>query len=151
MITHIVFGMGTAVALGSSLPEEIRLPLAFALSLLVNLVIDELGHVTRRGFISRSPLTHSIFTAPVWGGAVGYLVWRGSLELGPGAQGLEWPFVLLGAAVAGSHLLLDSMTERGVFVFTHRFALAHFSSRNVILNGIFVVLGVALVLTWPFG
>jgi membrane-bound metal-dependent hydrolase YbcI (DUF457 family) len=151
MLTHLIFGLGVAVALGVGLSPESRLTLALVLSLAVNMVIDELGHVTRRGFVSRSPLTHSVFTAPIWGGAVGYLAWRGWLQLGLGAQGLEWSFILLGGAVAGSHLLLDSMTERGVFLFTHRVALAHFGSRNVILNGIFVVLGVALVLMLPFG
>ena len=151
MVTHYVFGFGTAVALSPTFPAEVRVYLAIALSLLVNLAIDELGHVTRKGFISRSPLTHSIFTAPLWGGAIGYVVWRGSSELGLAAGGLEWLFILLGAAVAWSHLLLDSMTERGVFLFTQRIALAHFGSRNVLLNGLFIVLGIVLALTLPFG
>ena len=150
-MTHFIFGSGTAVALSPTIPVEMRFYLAIVLSLLVNLAIDELGHVTRRGFVSRSPLTHSVFTAPLWGGAIGYLVWRGGVELGLGTGGQEWLFVLLGAAVAWSHLLLDSVTERGVFLFTQRIALAHFSSRNVLLNVVFVVLGVALVLTLPFG
>jgi membrane-bound metal-dependent hydrolase YbcI (DUF457 family) len=151
MVTHFVFGVGTAVVLSPTIPAETRIYLAVALSLLVSLVIDELGHVTRKGFVSRSPLTHSVVTAPLWGGAVGYLLWKGGTELGLGTGGLEWQFVLLGAAVAWSHLLLDSMTERGVFLFTERIALAHFSSRNVLLNAVFILLGVALILTLPFG
>ena len=151
MVTHFVFGVGTTVALSPTLPTDMRLYLGIALSLFVNLAIDELGHVTKNGFVSRSPLTHSIFTAPVWGGAIGYLMWRGGLALGLTLGELEWPLILLGAAVALSHLLLDSMTERGVFFLTRRMALAHFRSRNVLLNGLFIVLGIALAVALPFG
>ena len=89
MVTHLVFGAGAAIALSPTLSADLRLYLACVLSLFVNLAIDELGHVTRGGFVSRSPLTHSIFTAPLWGGVIGYLAWRGGLELGLAAGGLE--------------------------------------------------------------
>ena len=151
MVTHLVFGIGTAVALGTALPADVRLALAVVLSLAVNMAMDELGHVNRRGLSHRSALTHSVMTGPIWGGAIGYLAWLGWYQLGSGAGAFEWWFVILGAAVAGSHLLLDSMTEGGVFLLRHRVALAHFRSRNSALNGAFVILGVALVLAWPPG
>jgi hypothetical protein len=47
------------------LPVDLRLFFAVALSLLVNPVVDEFGHVVRRGFIARSWITHSVLTAPL--------------------------------------------------------------------------------------
>jgi len=146
MLTHLVFGAGSAAALSLMLPTDLRLFLAPALSLLVNPVIDEFGHVVRRGYAVRSPLTHSVFTAPLWGGAVGYIVWAAGSSLGVMSPGLESVSVLFGAVVAISHLLLDSMTEGGVFVLTRPVALAHFGNSNLLLNGAFVVLGLMLFL-----
>ena len=42
--------------------------------------------------------------------------------------GLELAFVAAGVVVALAHLILDSMTESGVYFITRRFALAHFGS-----------------------
>lgn len=151
MLTHFVFGAGVVSALAGGIPYDLRWTLAIVLSLTANMVVDELGHVVRKGFVSRSPLTHSIFTAPVWGGAVGYAVWWAGHGLGLLAAGLEWPSVVLGVVVAGSHLLLDSLTERGVFVLTNRVALAHFGARNFLLNAVFVLIGIALFLPWTSG
>jgi len=146
MLTHIVFGAGSVAALAPALPTDLRLFLAIVLSLLVNLVIDKLGHVVRRGFVARSPLTHSVFTAPLWGGVVGYLVWASVSAPGVVNSSLEVSFIALGAVVAFSHLLLDSMTERGVYGLTRRVALAHFDSGNVLLNVVFVAVGFMLLL-----
>ncbi len=50
--------------------------------------------------------------------------------------------------VALAHLLLDSLTEKGVFFLDDRVALAHFRSGNSVLNGVFLVLGLAMVLLY---
>jgi len=142
----LVFGAGSVAALAVYLPVDLRLFIAIALSVLVNFVIDELGHMVRRGFTVRSPLTHSVLTAPLWGGAVGYLVWALASALGAVNSGLEASIVVLGAVVAFSHLLLDSMTERGVFALTRRVALAHFGNSNFLLNAVFVAAGLMLFL-----
>jgi hypothetical protein len=57
---------------------------------------------------------------------------------------LELVFDTLGTMVSGSHLLLDSMTER-VFLLTRRVTLAHFRASNAVLNGIVVVAGSVLI------
>lgn len=84
--------------------------------------------------------------APVWGGVVGYLVWTGFLGLGLVNDGAEMAFVAAGVAVAGEHLLLDSLTERGVYFLTGRAALAHSGSGSELLNGAFLLGGLLLFL-----
>lgn len=144
MITHLVFGAGFAFALLPGPVSVQRLSLAVTSSLVVNLLIDELGHVRRRGRIARSPLTHSLVSAPAWGAASGYALWF--VESRFATTGTLAAFVWSGVAVACAHLALDSMTERGVYVLTKRAALAHFRSGNGILNLVFVLIGAALFL-----
>jgi Protein of unknown function (DUF1286) len=144
MLTHVIFGAGAVAALFPSLPVETRFSLAIVVSLVVNLLIDELGHTMHGRFIARSPLTHSVFTAPAWGGLVGYGVWAGAGSLGFAHPGPEVAYVAAGVVVAGAHLLLDSLTERGVYLLTRRLALAHFGSGNTLLNGAFLLGRLAL-------
>jgi hypothetical protein len=146
MLTHVVFGAGSVAALSPFLPVDLRLSLAVVLSVFVNYAIDELGHVVRRGFAVRSPLTHSVFTAPLWGGAIGYFVWLAGASLGLAGPSLEWSVVILGVVAAYSHLLLDSITEGGVFFLTKRIAMAHFRNGNVLMNVAFLLGGLALFL-----
>ncbi len=150
MLTHVVFGAGATAALMEIQPLYVGAYVALVLSLIVNPVLDWLGHFRRGPYISRSPFTHSVFTAPVWGAAVAYLVWT---ALGPfGVLGVVSSTTLLaaGVVVALTHLILDSVTERGVFILGDRVALAHFRSGNPILNWTFVALGVALFLLYLF-
>jgi hypothetical protein len=51
----------------------------------------------------------------------------------------------LGAILAYSHILLDALTEGGVYIGRRRVALAHLRYDNLILNGTFTGLGVLLV------
>ena len=147
MLTHVAFGAGAAAVLTPILPDLARLYIAVMVSLLVNPVIDGLGHLRRGSYIARSALTHSIFTAPLWGAAIGYLLWTGSGSLVGPAEGLEEAMVVAGVVVAMTHLLLDSMTERGVYLLGGRIALAHFRSGNGVLNVLFLLAGVGLCLT----
>ena len=150
LVTHVVFGAGLGYAILASMPGSFGAlvdgVLAVALSYAVNYLIDVLGHGRRNGWSVRSPVTHSVFTAPLWGAAVGYLVWLASASLGLSGPSLEWPPVILGVVAACSHLLLDSMTEGGVYFTTRRIALAHFSNGNLLLNAAFVLSGIALFL-----
>jgi membrane-bound metal-dependent hydrolase YbcI (DUF457 family) len=146
MLTHVVFGAGAAAVLTPFMPDIFRLYIAVTLSLLVNPVIDGLGHFRRGPHVARSPLTHSVFTAPLWGAAVGYLLWAGWRSLVGPAQGLMEAMVVSGVVVALSHLLLDAMTERGVYLLGGRVALAHLRSGNGMLNALFLLVGVGLCL-----
>lgn len=146
MLTHIVFGAGVVVALFPSLPFGARFALTGAVSIMVNFAIDAFGHTRHGGFVARSPLTHSVVTAPIWGGALGYVVWAAGSSLGATGVGAEEPFIAAGIVVAVAHLFLDSFTERGVYLLTKRAALAHFRSGNPALNWVFIGLGALLFL-----
>jgi hypothetical protein len=94
--------------------------------------------------------THSIITAPFWGAAA----WALTLILPAALVGVFPPnltllgfFVTLGVLAGWSHLLLDSLTEGGVFAFDgRRWAVAHFSYDNLLLNLGFSALGLILLL-----
>ncbi len=117
MLTHVVFGAGLGYAFLSTLSGGPNLvadaAFAVVLSYAVNQLIDGLGHSHRDGWSVRSPLTHSVFTAPVWGVAVSYVLWAVGSAYGlTGGFGL---YLVAGVLVAYSHLFLDSMTGgRGV-------------------------------------
>jgi hypothetical protein len=58
---------------------------------------------------------------------------------------------LIGGILVGpSHMLLDVFTERGIYVKRNgkwrRFALAHFSYDNPLVNGLAILLGVIMLL-----
>ena len=145
MLTHVVFSAGL---LASFLSIDVGAPgsfaLGIALSLLVNYAIDELGHDSRNGMSVRSPLTHSVFTAPMWGAGTAYVLWLAGSILGLVGPGLEWLVMVSGVIAAYSHLLLDSITEGGVYVLTRRIAIAHFRSSNPALNAALVAGGLLL-------
>jgi Protein of unknown function (DUF1286) len=130
-------------------PLVVVLLLAAVATVLTNALIDEVGHTSRDGISRRRFLTHSIITAPFWGAAV----WAAVLIVPAASLGLFPPdplllrfFASLGVLAAWSHLLLDSLTEGGVFAFSfHRRALAHFAYDNGPLNLAFSVLGVLLL------
>lgn len=146
LLTHVIFGAGSLVAVSPENPVELRLFLAVLLSIMVNGLIDRLGHVRRGGRAARSMLTHSLLTAPLWGGATGYIAWLAFGYVWGASSGLEFDLVASGVIIAATHLLLDSITERGVFLLTGRVALAHFSARNAALNWAFVLIGLALII-----
>lgn len=146
-MTHDIFSLGVGLYLlakaGTTTP--FTFVLLFWLAVATNEVIDLLGHVRRGVRLVRSSRTHSIFTAPVIGAFFALI----SAEILRFATGLNVPtppvvVALLGGAIACSHLLLDALTEKGVFLWRRRIALAHLSYDNPILNATFAALGVLL-------
>jgi hypothetical protein len=153
-ITHDLFSVGVGVYLLSRVDGLSNLPyliLIVWLALATNEVIDVLGHFTRGGTPVRSFWTHSIFTAPVWGIVVAipsvYLLDR---IIGQGVTPSQSFVSGLGALLAYSHLLLDAITEGGVYLVRRRVALAHLRYNNPIINGAFAALGLLLVFTTFF-
>lgn len=145
MLTHIVFSAGLLASfLSLSVGAPGNFALGIVLSLLVNYVIDELGHDNRDGMSVRSSLTHSVFTAPMWGAGAAYVLWLSGSALGLVGPGFEWLIMVSGVLSAYSHLLLDSITEGGVYFLTKRIAIAHFSHSNPALNAVFVAVGLLL-------
>jgi len=149
--THNLFSIGLMIWIITLFgdPLVVVLLLAAVATVFTNAIIDELGHTTTDGVPRRKFLTHSIITAPFWGAAVWALVLivpAASLGLFPPDPVLLWFFTSLGVLAAWSHLLLDSLTEGGVFAFSsRRRALAHLAYDNWPLNLGFSLLGVVLL------
>ena len=150
MATHNIFSTGVMLyVLALFNPPLITALLAVLATLLTNLVIDELGHASEYGTFRRTWVTHSIITALLWGEAA----WAITLILAAALVGTFPPklllefFASLGAIAGWSHLLLDSITEGGVFAFDGRQrAIAHFPYDNLPLNLGFSALGVGFLL-----
>ncbi len=149
-LTHYIFSLGVGCYLVYRFqrrPEALTLVMVVLLAFAANEVIDVFGHVARNGRPARSPWTHSIFTAPAWGAGAAlaseYLLGQ---VLG---LTLTAPDILLvaglGVVVAYTHLLLDALTEGGVFFWRRRIALAHLRYDNLILNWTFSALGLLLL------
>jgi hypothetical protein len=148
-ITHDLFSLGVGLYLvfriyGPS--NYLYLFLILWLAFATNEVIDRLGHSARGGMSVRSFWTHSIFTAPVWGVALAlasvYLL--DALIGQPMTPSQTLLAAWLGTVMAYSHLLLDALTEGGVYLGRRRAALAHMRYNNLVLNGAFAALGVLL-------
>ena len=144
LIAHDIFSLGLGtyvlVRLGAWIAASVIL--ALLLSIAVNRVIDA-GHYQKNGHPTRSYLTHSIFTAPIWGLLVGLAISFIALFV------FHVDLMLLGA-IAGTlaafaHLFLDSLTEGGVFLWKGRIALAHFKYNNGLANGLAIMVGVLLL------
>jgi Protein of unknown function (DUF1286) len=146
--THDIFSAGLLYAFLSPPnffgPRLLAFLVGVVLSFSVNHLIDGLGHRRRDGRPVRTPLTHSVLTAPLWGAGAGYAVYIAVEQAGLGGRLGLVGLVVAGVLAAYSHLLLDSVTEGGVFVLTKRVAIAHFRSRNRVLNGAFVLLGLMM-------
>jgi len=104
--------------------------------------MDHAGHERKGLTIRRTWVTHSVFTGSALGLFLGIL-----LAFGFQYANLPFSFVIFalqGFVSALSHLFLDAITEGGIFIFTKRFALAHFSYNNPFLNTGFALLGIFL-------
>ena len=147
-VTHNFFSVGLCLYLASLAPAFTlsHLLLAGWVALSTGFVIDALGHSRRGGRSVRSWTTHSVVTAPLWGASIGLVTVLALSVFLHGFQ--EGPLLgfaaLLGVASGYSHLLLDSMTEGGVYGLRRRVALAHHGNRNPVLNLAFLLLGVVL-------
>jgi len=150
-ITHDVFSLGVGLYLVYHVerpPTLSFLVLVVWLAFITNQLIDVLGHFTRGGMPIRSFWTHSVFTAPVWGIAAAlvsaYLL---DIILGQAMMTSQALVVSgLGVIFAYSHLLLDALTEGGVYLGRRRVALAHLRYDNLVLNWAFTALGILLLL-----
>jgi len=148
-ITHNIFFFGLSIFLLSKTGHlsVLLLLLALWLTFAVNAVIDVLGHTRKNDIPVRSFVTHSVFTAPLWGGTVGIatiVVPYSIFNLSAGSA-LELLGVGLGVTIAYSHLLLDALTQAGVYLGRRRIAIAHMSYDNPALNLAFILVGLSLI------
>lgn len=149
--THYVFSAGAGLYI-LSLTGTLSIGSAILvvwLSFVVNFLIDALGHSRgKTGNPSRTLLTHSVFTAPLWGAASGYLtVYALSRVEGPSTDTTYLAlWTAVGAFIAFGHLFLDSLTQAGVYYWRSRIAIAHFAYDNPLLNAGFILIGAGLCL-----
>ena len=148
-LTHNLFSIGVGLYLVLRIEQRPALDalLVIWLALATNEVIDILGHWKRGGIPVRSFVTHSVFTAPIWGIAVAFSsLWFVSLVTGRPAGVDQLSLGLgLGVVLAYAHLFLDALTEGGVYYGRRRVALAHLSYNNGMLNAVFAGLGALLI------
>ncbi|MDG7023026.1 MAG: DUF1286 domain-containing protein [Nitrososphaerota archaeon] len=170
--THIIFSLGTAFLITSAFLRlnpgfqggsgGVLFVLAAWLAFSVNHVVDSLGHdIVYTGQGERLPVrswrTHSVFTTPLWGVLVGSAsvlgVWFLLSEMmGPIIPApKELPAALalwasfLGAAVAYTHLLPDSLTQAGVYYWKKRAAIAHWRYDSFLGNALFIIVGLGFL------
>jgi Protein of unknown function (DUF1286) len=148
-ITHYVFSTGASFAVlsfGRQLTPATIL-MALWLSLSINYLIDVLGHFSKNGKPTRTWFTHSVITAPFWGAlvAAASLIVVANIRLSFTFAEDTWFWLSVGVLVSAEHLLLDSLTQAGVYSLKGRIAIAHFRYDNVALNLGFALLGVLLI------
>lgn len=150
--THIMFSWGLSSIVAALAVNQPVLSIGATLpsSYIINYLIDMLGHEERHGHPVRSPRTHTIGRSLLLSLLIGmpyslalyYVVHLTIIQLSALATSM--------ALVGWSHLLLDSVTEGGVFIRRRgrwvRFSLAHFRFNNPVLNGFFTILGLAMLI-----
>jgi len=149
VVTHNVFSFGLSIFLLSKTGHLSVLSffVALWLTFAVNTLIDVFGHTRKNDIPIRSFITHSVFTAPLWGAALGIatIVLPYSLFNLSADSAFELLGAGLGVTIAYAHLLLDAFTQAGVYLGRRRIAIAHMSYDNTALNLAFIVLGLLLL------
>ena len=152
LLTHYVFSTGLlaliATLMGAAFPSALFISLIT--SVMGNSIIDGLGHEERRGYVRRTPLTHTVPRSIAWGVVPGIII---SLLLTYGSQWRVTPLaiiVLLSNLLLGpSHMFLDAFTERGIYVKRRgrwvRFAIAHISYNNLLANNAAMIIGLLML------
>jgi hypothetical protein len=146
-LTHYIFSAGASLYALSAFGQLswYSVALALWLSLSINYVIDALGH-SIVGTPSRTRLTHSIFTAPLWGAVISSIsvcIFSRAVSSGPELAALGF-WTTAGILIALGHLFLDSMTQAGVYYWRNRMAIVHFKYDNLALNTAFILAGLGL-------
>jgi len=147
LITHVVFNAGF-LALPATLlvHSNDALTSALLVSVLSNSIIDAVGHEYRHGFIRRTPVSHTVPRSILWSLVPAVPMasyWSLSKPL------LSLVVILQGLLSGPLHMLLDSLTERGIYVRRGdrwvRFAIAHFHYNNPAINLLFTLLGIVML------
>lgn len=137
MRTHNMANIGAVAVIVGGIMNQLLLMTTIAqlAAILTDRIIDRFGHAPSEKWsriMKRTPTTHSIITAPVWAIATGLLIswiagiltqsaaWFSSptmprlLLLPP--TNLTTPIVTACVAAATIHLILDSLTEAGIYM-----------------------------------
>jgi hypothetical protein len=152
MITHHIFSFGVvAIALMPFLHAWLLIFPAMIVAFFTNFAIDTLGH-EGGSRPRRTPLTHSIVYAPVWGVGVG-VVFGFIMEIMTRSEmpvAMFGVWILSGVISSLCHLFSDSLTEGGIYVSTEhsknaRWRLASYKYNDPMLNLGLIALGLGLL------
>ncbi|ABW02623.1 DUF1286 domain-containing protein [Caldivirga maquilingensis] len=151
--THVVFSIGLTALIESALGISniiLLLGSSLVLSYLINFLIDALGHEEKNGFTHRSPRTHTMSRSFTLGLIISLLVALFLYYMTPIGAYNALIIVLMGPLTGWSHMLLDALTEGGIYIRRNgrwvRFALAHFKYNNTVLNWLFTIIGILLLI-----
>ncbi|WP_292000320.1 DUF1286 domain-containing protein [Caldivirga sp.] len=151
--THVIFSMGLITLAESALRISnvvLLLGSSLVLSYLINFLIDVLGHEEKNGFTRRTPRTHTMGRSFTLGLIISILTAMFLYYMSPIGIYKALIIALMGPVTGWSHMLLDALTENGIYVKRRgkwtRFALAHFKYNNSALNWLFIVIGVMLII-----
>ncbi|WP_338604902.1 DUF1286 domain-containing protein (plasmid) [Sulfolobus tengchongensis] len=164
--THYIFSAGliSIILAFFNLSLFANLFISFYASFVANTIIDRLGHEmkrTKHGYLPvRSPLTHTVYRSIIWGIISvlpllllyyvyhyhTYHYYYSSYY----SSTLILSTIAAGIIVGPSHMLLDSLTEEGIYTKKNgkwrRVALAHFRYNDPVANGIAILVGVILLI-----
>jgi len=162
--THYVFSTGLLTFLGSLITRDPFEALVFTgiVSVLANTLIDQLGHemvwVEGKELPRRTPLTHTWFRSILWGSLVtvavtllSYIALFNHYYYYNDFQARELIAlaIISGIVVGPSHMFLDALTEKGIYVKKDgrwvRFAVAHFKYNDPLANGLATLGGIMLI------
>jgi len=159
--THNLFNIGILTAIGSLFVNPIAsLISAGILSMTGNAIIDDFGHKKNNyGIEVRTYKTHSILRATIYGFLPAVILFFIVIHLNYFDKFIPLdrfishkPYWILiqGLFVGGLHLLMDVITEGGIFVKKRgrfqRFAIAHIKYNNVFWNTFFQIVGIAILI-----
>ncbi len=109
--THIAFSVGLVLLFGGLInADSTALGVAVAVTVLVNVFVDMVGHERRGGYVTRSAWSHSIAFVSIVSLALTALL---CYALGLGG----WQPYMLSLLGGLSHLVLDALTPAGVAPF----------------------------------
>jgi len=158
--THNLFNIGILTAIGSLFVNPIAsLISAGILSMTGNTIIDDFGHKKNNyGIEVRTYKTHSILRATIYGSLPAVALFFIAIYLNYSDKFIPLdrflhhkPYWILiqGLFVGGLHLLMDVITEGGIFIKKNgrfqRYALAHIKYNNVFWNTFFQMTGIAIL------
>ncbi|BBE42058.1 DUF1286 domain-containing protein [Conexivisphaera calida] len=157
LTTHYLFTIGLVALIACPiLPLSGALVVAIWLGVATNWIVDMVGHEDRDGAARRTAATHSLPGAAGVGLVLGVLpvalvaLFAPTALIAAGVQLSEVPFIalLMGALgiLAGlSHLLLDALTEGGIYHRGRRWAIAHWRYDCAAANMPFALLGLLML------
>ena len=159
--THIAFSIGASSILASIIDKHflgigtLWLWMCLSLSLLINILIDKYGHekiLVKYGVVyRRAPHLHSLNYAPLTACLSLILVPILYINYTTYIASLIPTLYAIGLIIVLTHLLLDYLTENGIYIKKRgnfvRISCCNFKYNNPTINYVFTIAGIVMLLT----